>query len=210
MSATRGRTRSSCCRSIRKTGDLKEIEKITVPGITKAGGSIPMAVSPNKKFLYAGFRGEPLVAAAFAIDAKTGKLQAPRQRHARALDGLYRDRSHRQVPAQRVLSGTHGDGEPDRRGRTWCRRRSRPWRTCRTPTRSSPINRTSMCLRRVSDLDQISQFKFDAATGTLTPNEPPAAKTAEKSGPRHFRLLRQREIRLSAHRATRLDLCVSL
>ena len=43
---------------------------------------------------------------------------APRQRHARALDGLYRDRSHRQVPAERVLSGTHGDGEPDRRGWT--------------------------------------------------------------------------------------------
>ena len=58
-----------------KTGDLKEIEKIAVPGITKAGGSIPMAVSPNKKFLYAGFRGEPLAVAAFAIDAKTGKLR---------------------------------------------------------------------------------------------------------------------------------------
>jgi 6-phosphogluconolactonase len=58
-----------------KTGDLKEIEKIAVPGITKHGGSIPMGVSANKKFLYAGFRGEPLAVAAFAIDAKTGKLK---------------------------------------------------------------------------------------------------------------------------------------
>src|ERR1700682_2609142 len=58
-----------------KTGDLKEIDRFAVPGITKAGGSIPMAVSPNKKFLYAGFRGEPLVAGTFAIDPKSGKLQ---------------------------------------------------------------------------------------------------------------------------------------
>ena len=46
-----------------------------MPGITKAGGSIPMAVSPDKKFLYAGFRGEPQVAASFSIDPKTGKLK---------------------------------------------------------------------------------------------------------------------------------------
>src|SRR3954466_216858 len=58
-----------------KTGELKEIDRFAVPGITKAGGSIPRAVAPNKTFLYAGFRGEPLVAATFAIDPKTGKLK---------------------------------------------------------------------------------------------------------------------------------------
>src|SRR6185436_13908185 len=57
------------------TGDLTVIEKHVVPGITRAGGSIPMAVSPDKKVLFAGFRGEPQVAASFAIDAATGKLQ---------------------------------------------------------------------------------------------------------------------------------------
>src|SRR5438105_4734379 len=57
-----------------KSGELTPIAKLTVPGITKAGGSIPMSVSPNKKFLYAGFRGEPQVAATFTIDSKTGKL----------------------------------------------------------------------------------------------------------------------------------------
>jgi len=31
------------------TGDLTVIEKQVVPGITKAGGSIPMAVSPTRK-----------------------------------------------------------------------------------------------------------------------------------------------------------------
>ena len=57
------------------TGDLTVIEKQVVPGITKAGGSIPMAVSPDKKLLFAGFRGEPQVAASFSIDAATGRLK---------------------------------------------------------------------------------------------------------------------------------------
>jgi len=34
--------------------------------------------------------------------------------------------------------------------------------------------------------DQILSFRFDAATGALTPNEPAAIKVAEKNGPRHF------------------------
>src|SRR3954469_12470477 len=58
-----------------KTGDLKEIDRFTVPSITKAGGSMPLAVSRNKKFLCAGFRAEPLVAAACSIDPKSGKLK---------------------------------------------------------------------------------------------------------------------------------------
>src|SRR5262249_31753194 len=57
-----------------KLGELTQIDKLVVPGITKAGGSMPMAVSPDKKFLYAGFRAEPQVAATFTIDRKTGRL----------------------------------------------------------------------------------------------------------------------------------------
>jgi|GEM_PF-2207991 len=52
-----------------KTGDLTAVDKLTVPGITKAGSSMPMAVSPNKKLLYAGFRGEPQVAATFSASS---------------------------------------------------------------------------------------------------------------------------------------------
>ena len=35
--------------------------------------------------------------------------------------------------------------------------------------------------------DTLLQFKFDAATGTLSANEPIGAKVKEKAGPRHFR-----------------------
>lgn len=35
-------------------------------------------------------------------------------------------------------------------------------------------------------LDQVKVYKFDAAKGTLTPNDPPAGKLKPGSGPRHF------------------------
>jgi 6-phosphogluconolactonase len=35
-------------------------------------------------------------------------------------------------------------------------------------------------------LDKLIVYKFDAAKGTLTPNDPPATATAPVSGPRHF------------------------
>ena len=34
--------------------------------------------------------------------------------------------------------------------------------------------------------DSVNQFKFDAATGKLTPNAPPSVRVKEKAGPRHF------------------------
>ncbi|WP_406694043.1 lactonase family protein [Singulisphaera sp. Ch08] len=35
-------------------------------------------------------------------------------------------------------------------------------------------------------LDKLLVYKFDAAKGTLTPNDPPFTSTARRSGPRHF------------------------
>ncbi len=35
-------------------------------------------------------------------------------------------------------------------------------------------------------LDKVLVYRFDAAKGTLTPNDPPAAKVAPGAGPRHF------------------------
>src|SRR5712692_877340 len=59
----------------RQSGDLTVVETVPIPGITKPGISTPMAVSPDRRFLYAGTRGEPKVAAGFAIDPASGKLK---------------------------------------------------------------------------------------------------------------------------------------
>ena len=59
---------------LKSDGALTPIETKAVPGPTKPGGSLPMAVSPDKKWLYVGLRNEPFTAVTFAIDKKTGKL----------------------------------------------------------------------------------------------------------------------------------------
>ena len=59
----------------RQAGELRLVDRVAVPGVTRSGGSIPLAVSPDKRFLYAAIRGEPLVAAGFAINPASGKLE---------------------------------------------------------------------------------------------------------------------------------------
>jgi 6-phosphogluconolactonase len=61
----------------RQRGDLTLVEKVLIPGIEKPGNSTPMALSPDRRVLYVGTRGEPKVAAGFAsysIDPSSGKL----------------------------------------------------------------------------------------------------------------------------------------
>lgn len=57
----------------RQRGDLTLVEKVLIPGIEKPGNSTPMALSPDRRVLYVGTRGEPKVAAGFAIDPTTGR-----------------------------------------------------------------------------------------------------------------------------------------
>jgi len=59
----------------RQSGGLTVVERMPIPGIEKPGISTPMSVSPDRRFLYVGTRGEPKVAAGFAIDPSSGKLK---------------------------------------------------------------------------------------------------------------------------------------
>src|SRR5205807_3515302 len=59
----------------RTSGELDLIDKTPVPGNdTPSPTSMPLAVSPNRRFLYAALRSEPFTVASFAIDQGTGKL----------------------------------------------------------------------------------------------------------------------------------------
>ena len=44
---------------LKSSGDLTPVETAGVPGPAKPGGSLPLAVSPDKKRLYVGLRNEP-------------------------------------------------------------------------------------------------------------------------------------------------------
>jgi 6-phosphogluconolactonase len=169
-----------------KTGELKEIDRFAVPGITKAGGSIPMAVSPNKKILYAGFRGEPLVAATFAIDPKTGKLKhLGNGTLAHSMAYISTDHTGKWLlgasyPGHMVTVNPIGaDGLVQA-----------PKQSIQNLPNSHSIladKSNKHVLAASLGADVVNQFAFDAKTGDLKPNDPPSMKSADKSGPRHFR-----------------------
>src|SRR3989475_11070138 len=58
-----------------QNGDLTVVDKTPIPGIEKPGISTPMSVSPDRRFLYVGTRGEPKLAVGFAIDPASGRLK---------------------------------------------------------------------------------------------------------------------------------------
>jgi 6-phosphogluconolactonase len=144
-----------------------------------------MAVSPDRRFLYAGARGEPKVVAGYAIDQTTGKL-----RHVAngqlddSMAYIATDRTGRFLfgasyaghkvtvnpidppgtvqPPQQVLAN-HPNAHailPDAANRHVL-----------VPTLGN---------------DRVYQFRFDAATGMLAPAAPPAVRLKDKAGPRHF------------------------
>ena len=58
----------------RATGALELLEKTPVPGTDKPSpASLPMATSPDKRFLYTQLRSEPYPVSTFAIDQTTGR-----------------------------------------------------------------------------------------------------------------------------------------
>ncbi len=169
----------------RQHGDLTVVEKVPIPGIDKPGISTPMSVSPDRRFLYVGTRGEPKIAAGFAIDPATGTL-----RHvasgplADSMAYITTDRSGRfllgaSYPGHKVTVNPIG-----------------PAGTVRPPQQILPDHPNAHSIMAdasnrhvlVPTLgnDKVNQFTFDAASGKLTPNTPPAVSVKAKAGPRHF------------------------
>lgn len=169
-----------------KSGALTPIDKLTVPGITKAGSSMPMAVSPNKKLLYAGFRGEPQVAATFSIDAKTGKLtHVGNGPLADSMAYISTDRTGKWLlgasyPGHKVTVNPIGAN-----GVIAAVKQTIP----NLPNSHSIIADKSNqhVLSPSLGADVVNQFTFDAKTGTLAPNNPANTRVKDKNGPRHFR-----------------------
>jgi 6-phosphogluconolactonase len=58
-----------------ESGRLSLIERVPVPGTDlPSPTSLPMAVSPDHRFLYAALRSPPFVASSFGIDPSSGRL----------------------------------------------------------------------------------------------------------------------------------------
>jgi len=169
----------------REQGALELLGKTPIPGISKPGISTPMAVSPDRRFLYVGTRGEPKVAVGFAIDPASGKLtHVASGPLADSMAYIATDRTGRfllgaSYPGHKISVNAIG-----------------PQGTVQPPQQILPnhqnahsilidaANRHVVAATLGNDL--VNQFSFDPATGMLTPGTPPAVRVKDKAGPRHL------------------------
>jgi len=169
----------------RETGELALIEKVPLPDIIKAGGSTPMTVSPDRRFLFVATRGEPQSVFTFAIDPKSGKLKLIGSGPlVDSMPYISTDHTGRflfaaSYPGHKFTVspiGTNGVIGPTHQ-------------VLENHTNAHSIlvdakNRYVLAATLGNDL--VNVLKFDAKTGKLNPNAPPSVSVKAKTGPRHL------------------------
>ncbi len=171
----------------RDSGDLSEIERVAVPGTNRPSPtSIPMAMSPDRRFLYAALRSEPFPVSSFAIDPHSGRLRhlgaAPL---ADSMAYIVTDRTGRFLLSASYPGAKLAINPIDAAGRV----ATPPTQILATGAKAHCVvvdasNRYAYCTNLGVDL--VMQLRFDAATGTVAPNQPPAIATRAGAGPRHL------------------------
>ncbi|MGH7062757.1 MAG: lactonase family protein, partial [Stellaceae bacterium] len=173
----------------RDSGELAAIDKAAVPGTNKPSpSSMPMAVTPDHRFLFAALRSDNFPASSFAIDHATGRLSHLATTPLTAsMAYLSTDRTGHWLLAasypgnQLSINPIDGDGH-----------------IVEKPTQIVPNRPKSHCIlvdaankycyATSLGADIVMEWKFDPATGTLAPNGPGAVHTKPGAGPRHMAL----------------------
>ncbi|HUC73471.1 MAG TPA: lactonase family protein [Stellaceae bacterium] len=171
----------------RDSGELTPIEHVAVLGTDKPSPtSIPMAVSPNRRFLYAALRSEPFPASAFAIDPESGRLtDLGATALADSMAYVATDRTGHFLLSASYPGAKLAINPIDGSGRLG----ERPTQVLPTQPKAHCVvvdgsNRFAYCTCLGGDI--IMQLRFDASTGTVTPNEPASISTKPNAGPRHL------------------------
>ncbi|CAH2602935.1 Lactonase family protein [Rhodovastum atsumiense] len=168
------------------SGTLGRIGAFAVPGTDSPSPSLPLAISPDGRILYAALRSPPFPVASFAIDASTGGLHLlDTARLPESMPWIATDRGGRHLLAASyggnllaVLPiGTQG--------------------VVRTPARqvipqpghlhcllTDPTNHHAYAT--LISGDRILHYHFDAGAGRLSPATPDGIATAPGTNPRHL------------------------
>ena len=160
-------------------------------GRLEAGASVPvapalgpLAVSPDRRFVFAASRAKPFSLHALARDAKTGTLTPHSQSNAaESFPYITADATGRWLLAASYAGSLVSINAIDADGRL------------SDPVQVVPVGRHAHAIRLdcsnrfvfvpTLGTDQIFQFTFDAATGRLASNTPAIVPVQPGTGPRH-------------------------
>jgi 6-phosphogluconolactonase len=173
----------------RASGELAPIDTTPVPGTDKPSpASMPMAVTPDRRFLFAALRSDNFPATSFAIDPASGRLTVVATTPLTAsMAYLKTDRSGRYLLAasypgnQLSINAIGADG----------RIGEKPTQIIANRPKSHCIlvdAANKHCYATSLGADIVMEWDFDPASGTLTPNGPGEVHTKSGAGPRHLAL----------------------
>jgi 6-phosphogluconolactonase len=173
----------------RATGELTLIDTTPVPGTDKPSpASMPMAVTPDRRFLFAALRSDNFPATSFAIDRVSGRLSVVATTPLTAsMAYLKTDRTGRYLLAasypgnQLSINPIGADG----------RISEKPTQIIANRPKSHCIlvdAENKHCYATSLGADIVMEWNFDPASGTLAPNGPGEVHTKLGAGPRHLAL----------------------
>jgi 6-phosphogluconolactonase len=162
------------------SGELTPVQTVPV-----GGQVMPLAVSPDRKYLYASLRSQPFTAASLRIDAASGRLSligtSPLPD---SMASIATDRSGRHLFGasygghKMSVSPIGSDGVAKEAAHVL------PTGQNAHAVLTDPANRNVLVTTLGSDA--VMQWRFDPASGQLTANTPPTFNGRPKAGPRHL------------------------
>jgi 6-phosphogluconolactonase len=167
------------------SGAMQLVETVPFADVATPGSSTPLAISPDKHFLYAGVRSKPYTVQCYAIDAATGKLtHIGNGKLADSMANIDTDKTGRFL-----FSASYGGNKVAVNPIAANGMVGAPLQIIPTGIKAHSIhadfnNRYVFATNLGSD--QVLIFHFDARTGHLTPATPALMKFPVNSGPRHF------------------------
>jgi 6-phosphogluconolactonase len=171
----------SVLRLDREARVLRPVQTVQVTGT-----AMPIAISPDRRFLFVALRSQPFSVASFIIDPATGELAPvsvsplPDSMAYVATDRAGRFLLSASYGGDKVTVnaiGANGAVAADPLQIVATRRHAHAVLTDRANRRAFATNLGG---------DVVLQFNFDPATGRLTPNTPASIETDKGQGPRHL------------------------
>jgi len=185
--ATAGDNRITVLRMASADAAPNVVETIDVtPGVTRSGMSTPMALAPDRRFLFVALRTPPLPVLAFSIDPNDGRLsEVGRARLPASTPYILTDRTGRFLfsvanpGATLAVSRIDGDGRIAGRAHQVVHIGHK--------VHCIAVDETNRFVYVSSTDDgEIFQFRLDAASGFLDPNDPPSVVLGDGGDPRHM------------------------